>query len=77
LHKTGFVLFSSVRSGAFGSGKQLPKTAIARRKRLCKPGLPDGFKPKSQFRYILGFGMDNVGVFYSQLVHFMAIWYIL
>jgi hypothetical protein len=41
------------------------------------PGLPDGFKPKSQFRYILGFGMDNVGVFYCQLVHFMAIWYIL
>jgi hypothetical protein len=49
-------------------------------------GLPDGFKPKSQFGYILGLGMDNVdmfyvlfygGTFYGHLVYFIAIWYIL
>jgi hypothetical protein len=40
-------------------------------------GLPDGFKPKSQFGYILGLGMDNVDMFHGQLEHFTAIWYIL
>jgi hypothetical protein len=30
-------------------------------------GLPDGCKPKSQFGYILGLEMDNVGIFYGQL----------
>jgi hypothetical protein len=28
-----------------------------------------------QFGYMLGLGMDNVGIFYGQLVHFTAIWY--
>jgi hypothetical protein len=48
------------------------------------PGLPNGFKPKSQFEYIFGLAMDNVGIFYGQLEHFtailvyfIAIWYIL
>jgi hypothetical protein len=40
-------------------------------------GLPDGFKPKSQFGYILGLGMYNVDMFYGQLEHFTASWYIL
>jgi hypothetical protein len=31
--------------------------------------LPDGCKPKSQFGYILGLGMDNVRIFYPFLVH--------
>jgi hypothetical protein len=39
--------------------------------------LPDGFKPKSQLGYILGFRMENVDMFYGQLEHFTAIWYIL
>jgi hypothetical protein len=39
-------------------------------------GLPDGFKPKSQFGYILGLGMDNVDMFYGQLEHFTAIRYL-
>jgi hypothetical protein len=26
------------------------------------PGLPDGRKPESQFRYIMGLGMENVGI---------------
>jgi hypothetical protein len=39
------------------------------------PGLPDGRKPESQFRYIMGLGMENVGTFYEQLEHFTAIWY--
>jgi hypothetical protein len=41
-----------------------------------RAGLPEGFKPKSQFGYILGLGMDNVDMFYGQLEHFSAIWYI-
>jgi hypothetical protein len=39
--------------------------------------LPNGFQPKSQFGYILGLGMDNVGIFYGELEHFTAICYIL
>jgi hypothetical protein len=31
--------------------------------------LPDGCKPKSQFGYILGLGMDDVRIFYGQLEH--------
>jgi hypothetical protein len=41
------------------------------------PGLPDGRKPESQFRYIMGLGMENVGIFYEQLEQFTAIWYTL
>jgi hypothetical protein len=43
----------------------------------CIPRLPDGCKPKSQLWYILGLGMDNAGIFYGQLEHFTAIWFIL
>jgi hypothetical protein len=32
---------------------------------------------KFQFGYILGLGMDNIGIFYCQLEHFTAIWFIL
>jgi hypothetical protein len=44
---------------------------------LFAPGLPDGFKPKSQFGYILGLGMDNIGIFYGELEHFTVNGYIL
>jgi hypothetical protein len=32
--------------------------------------LPDGCKPKSQFGYISGLGMENVGMLLGQLEHF-------
>jgi hypothetical protein len=41
-------------------------------------GLPDGLfsYQKLRFGYILeGFGMENVGIYYHHLVHFMTIWY--
>jgi hypothetical protein len=44
------------------------------------PGLPDGLvsNQKSQFGYILeGLAMDDTGIFYSNSVYFMALWYIL
>jgi hypothetical protein len=44
------------------------------------PGLPDGLfsDQKSQFREILeGLAMEDVGVFYGHLVHFMVFCYIL
>jgi hypothetical protein len=34
-------------------------------------------KTKISIWDILGHGMDNVGIFYDQLEHFTAIWYIL
>jgi hypothetical protein len=42
------------------------------------PGLPDGLfsNQKSEFGYNFeGLRMDYVGIFYSQLVYFVAIWY--
>jgi hypothetical protein len=46
----------------------------------CRAGLPDAIftNQKSQFGYILeGLGIENVGIFYGNLVHFNAIWNIL
>jgi hypothetical protein len=41
-------------------------------------GLPDGFKPKSQFGYLLGLGTDNVYIYvFGQSEYFTPIWYIL
>jgi hypothetical protein len=43
---------------------QVPEESFVLRTVLwSQSGLPDGFKPKSQFGYILGLGMDNVGIF--------------
>jgi hypothetical protein len=46
----------------------------------CQPGLPDGIftNKKSQLGSILeGLAMENVGIFYGNLVYFTAIWSIL
>jgi hypothetical protein len=43
-------------------------------------GLPDGIfsNQKSQFGYILeGLAIEDVGIFYGDLLYFTAIWYIL
>jgi hypothetical protein len=47
--------------------------------RWLSSGLPDGIfaNQNSQFRYILeGVRMENVGLFYGNVVPFVAIWYI-